>query len=211
MTSIGDGAFENCTNLTSITIPASVTSIGNSAFDGCTNLTNITIGASVTSIGKWAFYQCTNLSSITIPASVTSIGNGAFYGCTNLTDITIPASVTSIDYSAFNCCTSLTDVYYTGSAAQWASITIGSNNESLTEATIHYNWIVGGTLILPTGLTMIGPEAFVDLPGVNIVYIRASVTDIADDSFDPDITIRAPVGSYAITRAINHGFAYIED
>ena len=82
-------------------IPDSVTSIGDGVFDGCTNLTSITIPEGVTTIGEGAFYQCRNLSSIKIPSSVTSIGGTAFYGCSGLTTITIPPNVESIGDAAF--------------------------------------------------------------------------------------------------------------
>ncbi len=101
VTSIGYSAFEDCTTLTSVTIPDSVTSIGSYAFSGCTGLTSITIPDSVTSIGWYAFYYCSSLTSITIPDSVTSIGDWAFNYCINLTSINIPNSVTSIDEGAF--------------------------------------------------------------------------------------------------------------
>ena len=110
VTSIGDGAFRNCTSLTSITIPNSVTSIGNDAFNCCTSLTSVTIGNSVTSIGDRAFRYCTSLKSVTIPNSVTSIGYNAFYNCKSLKSITIPNSVTSIGGLAFEYCTSLTSI-----------------------------------------------------------------------------------------------------
>ncbi|MFR6424693.1 MAG: leucine-rich repeat domain-containing protein [Oscillospiraceae bacterium] len=57
----------DCTSLTSVTIPDSVTSIGEYAFSGCTSLTSVTIPDSVTSIGECAFYECTSLTSVTIP------------------------------------------------------------------------------------------------------------------------------------------------
>ena len=75
---IKGGAFENRSNLTSVTIGNNVTSIDFYAFYGCSGLTNITIPDSVTSIGNHAFYGCSGLTSITIPGSVTNIGNGAF-------------------------------------------------------------------------------------------------------------------------------------
>ncbi|MGF0039132.1 leucine-rich repeat domain-containing protein, partial [Victivallis vadensis] len=58
-----------------------------SAFFACTDLTSVTLPNSVTSIGARAFYGCSALTSITIPSGVTSIGDNAFQGCTNLTDI----------------------------------------------------------------------------------------------------------------------------
>ena len=55
VTSIGGYAFQSCTGLTSVTLPASVTSIGYGAFDSCIGLTSVTLPASVTSIGRYAF------------------------------------------------------------------------------------------------------------------------------------------------------------
>ena len=59
----------------------SVTSIGESAFYECWDLTSVTIPNSVTSIGEYAFFGCSGLTSVTIPNSVTSIGDGAFSFC----------------------------------------------------------------------------------------------------------------------------------
>ena len=110
VTTIGAHAFSNCTGLTSITIPNSVTSIGEAAFFNCINLPSITIPNSVTSIGDYAFGNCTSLTSVNIGNSVTSIGLSAFAQCISLTSITIPNSVTTIGDRAFGNCTSLSTV-----------------------------------------------------------------------------------------------------
>jgi GH24 family phage-related lysozyme (muramidase) len=107
VTTIGDGAFLDCSGLTSVTIPAGVTTIGDSAFLDCSGLTSVTIPAGVTTIGNSAFYRCSGLTSVTIPVGVTTIGVYAFWGCSGLTSVTIPASVTTIGESAFYGCESL--------------------------------------------------------------------------------------------------------
>ena len=136
VTSIGSSAFEDCSGLTSVTIPNSVTSIGSSAFyntgiynnesnwgNGVLYIDNCLIKASsdivkgsytikegTRIIGSWAFYDCSGLTSVTIPNSVTSIGYDAFAHCSGLTSVTIPNSVTSIGSSAFYSCSGLTSV-----------------------------------------------------------------------------------------------------
>ena len=140
VTSIGAYAFRDCRSLTNITIPDSVTSIGVYAFSYCNSLTGITISDSVTIIDDYAFSNCNSLTSVTIPDSVTNIGKDAFSYCNRLTSITIPDSVTSVGSWAFYAC-SLADVYYYGTEERWNAITIGSGNEDLTNATIHYNFV----------------------------------------------------------------------
>ena len=107
LTSIGRYAFNNCSSLAEITLSDTLTSIGGAAFKGCTSLAGIALPASLTSIGGSTFQNCTTLAEITIPAGVTSIGNYAFYGCTSLADISLPASLTSIGSYAFYGCKSL--------------------------------------------------------------------------------------------------------
>ena len=170
ITRIGSSAFNNCTGLTSITIPDSVTSIGDHAFSGCTGLTSITIPDSVTSIEGSAFKGCTSLTSITIPDSVTSIGNYAFYDCTRLTSITIPDGVTSIGVQTFYNCYSLT------------SITIPDGVTSIGDYAFQYCDRLT-SITIPDSLTSIGDGAFYYCTSLTSVTIPDSVTSIGERAF----------------------------
>ena len=97
-----DFTFRDCSGLTSVSIPNSVTSIGDYAFSGCSNLTAVSIPNSVTSIGESAFRDCSSLTEVIIPNYVTTINDDTFRGCSGLTSVTIPNSVTSIWYNAFD-------------------------------------------------------------------------------------------------------------
>ena len=153
--SIGDWAFVDCSSLTSVTIPNSVTSIGYQAFLGCSSLTSITIPNSVTSIGESAFDYCSSLTSVTIPNSVTSIGSGAFSYCSSLTSVTIPNSVTSIGDWAFSNCSSLT------------SITIPNSVTSIGDYAFYECSLSSITCEATTPPTL-GTNVFTDLPAVYI-------------------------------------------
>ena len=170
VTSIGSSAFRNCSSLTSVTIPNSVTSIGSSAFRNCSSLTSVTIPNSVTSIGEWAFYGCSGLTSVTIPNSVTSIGESVFEDCSGLTSVTIPNSVTSIGNYAFYNCTGLTSVTIPNSVTSIGNSAFSSCS-GLTSVTI------------PSSVTSIGESAFWDCSGLTSVTIGNSVTSIGLGAF----------------------------
>ena len=89
---IGERAFYNCSSLTAITIPESVTSIGNYAFYNCSSLKSITIPEGVTSIGEYAFYNCRSLKELTLGKELKKIASGAFAGYTALEKVTIYAT-----------------------------------------------------------------------------------------------------------------------
>ena len=113
MTSIGEQAFRDCSGLTTMAIPNSVTNIGSSAFEYCSSLTTIAIPNSVTNIGSSAFEYCSSLTTIAIPNSVTNIGSSAFSKCSSLTNLTLGNSVENIGNSAFSGCL-LDSIYMLG-------------------------------------------------------------------------------------------------
>ena len=93
---LGDYVFFDCSGLTSLTLPSSVTKIGCYALSSCIGLTSLTLPSSVTEIGEHAFLNCRGLTNFTIPSGVTSIGTSAFFCCYGLISLTIPSSVTAI-------------------------------------------------------------------------------------------------------------------
>ena len=170
------GAFQGCTNLTSVTIPNSVTSIGGGAFSGCGSLTAITVDTRnpvYSDVDGVLFNQSlTTLveypegiaGSYTIPNSVTKIGDSAFIYCTSLTSVTIPNSVTTIRDSAFCGCTSLTSVTIPNSVTTIGDDAFGGSG--LTSVTI------------PDSVTNIGYYAFYDCTSLTSVTIGRGVTTI---------------------------------
>ena len=191
-TSISNNAFQNCTGLTSVTIPNSVTSIGINAFQNCSGLTSVTIPNSVTSIGNYAFYYCTGLTSVTIPNSVTSIGNGAFYYCYRLTSVTIPDSVTSIGDYAFYNCTDLTSVTIPNSVTS-----IGDNAFESCEGL--------PSVEIPNSVTSIGINAFGDCSKLSTITINATTPPTFGSIYSMEFYIFVPsesVDAYKATNAL---------
>ena len=111
VTSIGNGAFQYCSNLPFLILPESITKIGYSAFMSCTALSSINIPSGITIIESQTFLVCNSLTSISLPNGLTTIEGYAFYG-TGLTSITIPENVTRLGSYAFADCPNLKTVNY---------------------------------------------------------------------------------------------------
>ena len=106
----------NCNQIETVIIQNGVTSIGDYAFNCCSNLTAIDIPDSVVDIRYGAFYGCSSLTDIDIPGGVTSIASSLFEGCSSLKRITIPAGVNAIGSFAFQNCSSLKEITFEGNA-----------------------------------------------------------------------------------------------
>ena len=105
VTEIGEGAFENCKNISDLNFGFSLKKIGDKAFNGCTFPINLSIPNTVTEIGNYAFYKCGEIRKLTLPTSLERIGSYAFADCKNIGgDLLIPSSVKEIGDGAFSNC-----------------------------------------------------------------------------------------------------------
>ena len=102
LSKIGSNAFNGCSALMKVTLPASVTELGFGTFQKCSGLESVTINSSVSAIPAQCFYGCEKLNNVVIPDSVGKIGDFAFGKCSELDDITVPDSVTSISSRTFS-------------------------------------------------------------------------------------------------------------
>ena len=189
--------YSQRSQITNITIGSDVTTIGNYAFYDCSNLLTVGIPASVTTIGNYAFQFCIKLKSITIPASVTSIGEYAFSSCTDLATIIVDGGNTI--YDSRNDCNAIIekssntlvvgckntiipdgvttigdDAFY---GSNLTSIDIPANvtsigNEAFNQCTLLRS------ITLPEGLTSIGQGAFMNCKALKSVVIPDGVTTI---------------------------------
>ena len=167
---IGSYAFDGCSGLTNLTLPAGITEIGEGAFFGCSGLTSLTLPAGITKIGSFAFLGCRGLTSLTLPAGITKIGDYAFRGCRGLTSLTLPAGITEIGYNAFQYCSGLT------------SLTLPAGITEIGDyAFQHCSGLT--SLTLPAGITKIGDYAFQHCSGLTSLTLPAGITRIDDYAF----------------------------
>ena len=175
---IGMGAFENKTNVKSVTIPSSVTSIGEKAFYGCTRLTSISIPNSVTSIGSSAFSGCSSLISLTIPfvggsasatgASYMTLFGYIFGGFSYIGGTETKQYCSSSSYMTYYIPTTLREVTVTGGQLLYGAF---SGCTRLTSVTIG------------NSVTSIERYAFYDCTGLTSVTIGNNVTSIGEYAF----------------------------
>lgn len=178
VTCIGELAFYNCINLTSVTIPNSVTRIDMAAFQGCSGLTSVTIPHSVTYIGWGAFSGC-SLTSVTIPIGVTYIGP-AFDYCQALASIEVESG--NQHYDSRNGCNAIIETASNTLIAGCKNTMIPSDITSISYCA--FSGCRGLTSVdIPKGVTTIKQQAFAHCDGLTSVTIPGGVKSIEDYAF----------------------------
>ena len=188
ITYVGQRAFYEYTNLSSVSLPSTLHTVGHVAFYGCSALTTIDIPYGVTTIDDTAFAYCSNLTTISIPATVTSMGDYTFEGCSSLTSIVIPEGVTEIGEGIFGMCSSLTTVSVPDSVQSIGKYAFMSCS-SLKE------------IYIPEGVTCLGDNVFFGCNSLAAVHMPSTITRIETAAF---------VGCYTLTDIdIPYGVTYI--
>lgn len=223
LTTISDHTFQECTNLSTLTIttPSSITSIGNEAFRKCSALTTANIPSSVTTIGSDAFRQCSNLATLTlngtnlttigdraflscklnmggglaIPSSVTSIGSEAFSG-TKLVSVNIPDGVTVIKDRTFQDCTSLT------------TVTINSTSNLTRIDSFAFTPCPITAIYIPTTVISIGQKAFHNCTSLATITGGGAITYIGIGAFQGDTNL---TGTINLAEGLTHIKEYAFD
>ena len=199
VTAIEVWAFDHCRDLTSVTIPDSVTDLRHCAFYGCSGLTSLELPDSVTYLGMCVFCDCTALTGIVIPDGVTLLAEYLFENCTSLTSVTIPDSVTYIGYHTFSNCSSLTAVEIPGSVTLIdEEAFIGCT--SLTSVT------------MPDSVTSIGSGAFNGCDSLERVYYSGTkaqwnAMEIGDDN-DPLLNAEIVCNSTGPSEPTGSAFSF---
>ena len=204
--SIAIWAFRDFPNITSVTIPNSITSFGVEAFYGCSGLTNVTIPGSVTNIERGPFTRCDNLSAITVEASNTAYCSleGVLFNKARTTLVQaplartgsyiVPNGVTNIAFAAFYYCAGLTNITLPSTVVTVEDWAIASCT-SLTSLTIpngvqnFKTWAVAdcfrlGSVTLPGSVASVGDYAFRGCTNLTSATISNGVASLGFQAFD---------------------------
>lgn len=163
----------------------------NGVFANC-NLTSVSLPNSLTRIGRYAFAGCGGLTDFTIPNGVKEIGDAAFYN-SSITSLSIPSSVTTIEESAFRDCYNLNSIYINDLEA-WCKISfkghsftnapfVGTLASNYTDYHLYLNGEEIKDLVIPNNVTSIGNNTFYGCIGLTSVIIPDGITSIGSDAF----------------------------
>ncbi len=167
-----------------LVIPGNIKTIDECAFEGCTSLESVTVSDGVTEIYADAFYNCPSLEKITLPSSIKSIGSMM------IVDVGMGRQK-----GAFDGCENLTDVYYTGTLAQWCTISFPftDSNPLCNGAKLYIGGSLVVDLVVPASISKIGDLAFYNC------------TSIKSATVSTDVGARAFLGCTSLESVILNG------
>ena len=180
LTILGKFAFGNCTSLTSIWIPKSLKTADTSAFSGspfagCVALQSVELETGMTKIPDNLFDSCPGFTTITIPDTVTEIGDSAFAECKQLSSVQLSNNLTILGKFAFGNCTSLTSI--------WIPKSLKTADTSAFSGSPFAGCVALQSVELETGMTKIPDNLFDSCPGFTTITIPDTVTEIGDSAF----------------------------
>ncbi len=175
------------TGVTSLDIPSHiggnpVTVLSAHSFENCTNLTHLTLPPTLLTLSAYTFIWCTSLTELVIPPSVTYIGGYAFYGTTHLISVTIPASVTEVREVPFENCYAMQAINVDPANPVCSSqdgVLFNKSGSTLLE----YPGGKAGAYTIPSSTTSIYYGAFRGVPSITSVVIPSSVTSFGAYAF----------------------------
>ena len=160
--------------------------IGDYAFKDCSGLTSLTLPSSVSSIGEYAFYGCSSLTSLTLPSSVSSIDASAFYGCKNLKECNCLLDSDLETYLArtHDYWTSIPvdEIKYYHNGQELTKLEIPSGVDKIGSYSF-YKGVNLTSLTLPSSVTTIGYCAFYGCSGLTSLTLPSSVSSIDASAF----------------------------
>lgn len=176
VTHIYGSSFENCYNLTSVTLPSSLLSIGKYAFANCSGISGtLTLPSNLKKIDNWSFYGCYNLTkSIVIPASLTELGTYCFLESNNITDFIVSTSNT--DYCSINGAlySKNADTLFICPPAKTGTFTIPETVKLIGSHTFYNCSQLSGTITIPANVDYIGYYAFYGCKNLSAFQVDAA-------------------------------------
>ena len=193
MTTIGNGAFEECTSLKKIRLPNKLTAIGYHAFENCAALESITIPDTVTKIGNYAFSGCTNLSNVSLSKNLQSLGSGVFENCKSLIEIEIPKSLEEAGVWGF-------------SGSGLTSVTFEAGTDKVVGDLFHSAEKLENVPLLDT-MTTIGNGAFEECTSLKKIRLPNKLTAIGYHAFENCAALESITIPDTVTKIGNYAFS----
>lgn len=180
VTQIGPKAFQNCSELTSVRLPETLSVIEEAAFEGCSSLREINTPQPLSFIGDYAFSGCVALKKFDLEASISSLGKGCFRGCVSLEEVKFPSSFSVIPSEAFMGCTSLRELNLPATIMQ-----IGAD--------AFRNCVGIRDVYMDRSVQRIGERAFLDCKDVESMTCMTSFPPICSESTFEGVATDIPV------------------